>query len=151
ICGNCKARYAQMLREGVGPRAVAGVVFGGFWIRLLAVIIDGIITGVVNWAIQFAVLGRSLAGAQIAPGANPEGVFAMMGTMGILWLIGVAISATYESLFIAKLGATPGKMALSLKVVRADGSPVGLGRAIGRHFAKYLSGIILGIGYIMAA
>ena len=47
-------------------------------------------------------------------------------------------------------GKTPGKMALDLKVVRPDGGPISLGRAVGRYFAKIVSGIILMIGYIMA-
>jgi uncharacterized RDD family membrane protein YckC len=42
-------------------------------------------------------------------------------------------------------------MAMGLKVVRADGSPVSIGLAFGRYFAKMLSGFILLIGYIMAA
>ena len=41
-------------------------------------------------------------------------------------------------------------MVLGLKVVRPDGGPVSLGRAIGRYFAKILSAIILLIGFIMA-
>jgi uncharacterized RDD family membrane protein YckC len=41
-------------------------------------------------------------------------------------------------------------MALDLKVVRPDGGPISLGRAVGRYFAKIVSGIILMIGYIMA-
>jgi uncharacterized RDD family membrane protein YckC len=41
-------------------------------------------------------------------------------------------------------------MALNLKVVRPDGSPLSLGRAFARYFAKVLSGLILGIGFIMA-
>jgi uncharacterized RDD family membrane protein YckC len=61
----------------------------------------------------------------------------------------MAINCCYETFFVARLGATPGKMALGLKVVRPDGGPVGLGRAFGRYFAKFLSMIILGIGYIM--
>jgi uncharacterized RDD family membrane protein YckC len=40
-------------------------------------------------------------------------------------------------------------MALGLKVIRPGGGPVSLGRAIGRYFAKMLSTVILGIGYIM--
>ena len=41
-------------------------------------------------------------------------------------------------------------MALGLKVVRPNGGPVNLGRAVGRYFAKWLSSITLGIGYIIA-
>ena len=53
--------------------------------------------------------------------------------------------------FLGKFGATPGKMACKLKVVRPDGERISYARALGRHFAEMLSGIILYIGYIMAA
>jgi uncharacterized RDD family membrane protein YckC len=62
----------------------------------------------------------------------------------------MAIGATYEGVFVSRFAATPGKMALNLKVVRPDGSPLSLGRAFARYFAKVLSGLILGIGFIMA-
>jgi uncharacterized RDD family membrane protein YckC len=32
----------------------------------------------------------------------------------------------------------------------SEGDRVSFARAVGRHFAKYISGLILGIGYIMA-
>ena len=59
--------------------------------------------------------------------------------------------AAYDTWFIGKYGATPGKMACKLKIVVEDGSRVSYLRAFGRHFAKYLSAMILLIGYIMAA
>jgi uncharacterized RDD family membrane protein YckC len=70
--------------------------------------------------------------------------------LGVEYLIGLAIGATYEGVFVSRFGATPGKMALDLKVVRPDGGSISLGRAVGRYFAKMVSAIILGIGYIMA-
>jgi uncharacterized RDD family membrane protein YckC len=74
-----------------------------------------------------------------------------MVLLGLAYLLGIAMGATYEGLFISRLGATPGKLVLGLRVVRPDGGKVSLSRAIGRYFAKMLSAIILGIGYIMAA
>lgn len=47
--------------------------------------------------------------------------------------------------------ATVGKRILRIKVTTLDGSPIGFGRATGRHFAKFISGLILGIGYLIAA
>jgi uncharacterized RDD family membrane protein YckC len=47
-------------------------------------------------------------------------------------------------------GATPGKMALGLKIVRPDGGPISAGRAVGRYFAEILSALTLMIGYMMA-
>lgn len=149
ICPACKNSYAQKLREGVAPAAT--VVYGGFWIRFLAAIIDGIILMVVGSIVQFALLGSLVAIPQPHAGADPMVyIGSMLGALGIAWLINTALGCCYEAFFVAKLSATPGKMALGLKVLRPDGSRVSLGRAAGRYFAKMLSAIILMIGYIMA-
>ena len=47
--------------------------------------------------------------------------------------------------------ATPGKMALGIKVTDLNGRRIGFGKATGRYFGKILSFIILGIGFIMIA
>ena len=65
--------------------------------------------------------------------------------------VGIMLAAFYYIFFHGKFGATPGKMACGLKVVRADGSKLTYGRAMGRFFGDILSGIILGIGYLMIA
>jgi uncharacterized RDD family membrane protein YckC len=69
----------------------------------------------------------------------------------IVALFGILIAASYNVFFVGKYGATPGKMALKLKVVRADGSSLTYGRACGRYFAELLSSLACMIGYIMAA
>jgi uncharacterized RDD family membrane protein YckC len=149
VCLNCRDIYAQKLREGV-PVAAA-VRYAGFWIRVLAAIIDGVILLIVGSILQFAVLG----GRAMSPMPDPMHPEVRLGetlvVLGIAWLIGMLTGATYEGVFVYKLGATPGKMALGLKVVRPGGGPVGLGRAVGRYFAKMLSAMILLIGYILVA
>ena len=47
--------------------------------------------------------------------------------------------------------ATLGKMALGIAVTDVDGRRITFMRATGRHFAKMISGLILLIGYLMAA
>jgi uncharacterized RDD family membrane protein YckC len=47
--------------------------------------------------------------------------------------------------------ATVGKMALGIIVTDLEGRGIGFGRATGRYFAKILSALILGIGFLMAA
>ena len=69
----------------------------------------------------------------------------------IVTLIQFIIPAVYTTWFLGKYGATPGKMACKIKVVRSDGESVSYGRALGRHFAKWLSWMILCIGFLMAA
>lgn len=148
VCIECKVGYAQKLREGVAVAAT--VKFAGFWIRFVAMMIDSIILLAVNGALQFAVLGGRAANPFPDP-THPEAHIAdTIAIFGIAWLLGAAASATYEGLFVGKLGATPGKMALSLRVVRPGGGPVSMGRAFGRYFAKMLSSFTLGIGYIIA-
>ena len=156
VCQYCKDAYAQKLREGVAPAAY--VQYGGFWLRFVAFLIDAIILAIPLAILQglfFAVLGVSF-GRMATPNSNPtpDEALQLMGTMfgaiGLSFLIGTAINCAYETFFLCKYGATPGKMALGLKVVRPDGSGISAGRAIGRHFSKLLSAIILYIGYIMA-
>jgi uncharacterized RDD family membrane protein YckC len=138
ICSNCKIAYAQKLREGV---ASAGTfIYAGFWIRFVAALLDGIILLVASVVVQLL----------LAPMLRSGRTDVMLMALGIESLIGMAIGATYEGVFVSRFGATPGKMALDLKVVRPDGGPLSLGRAVGRYFAKIVSWIILAIGYIMA-
>jgi len=148
VCADCKLAYAQKLREGV-PIGAA-VRYAGFWIRFVAALIDGIILFVLSSILQFAVLGTR-AGNPLPDPAHPEGHIAeTISILAVAWLLGTLIGATYEGLFVARLSATPGKMALSLKVVRPGGGPVSLGRAVGRYFAKLLGTFTLMIGYIIA-
>ena len=86
-------------------------------------------------------------GLSAGPGGdNAAGIAAALATIPI----SIALSVAYEAYFLSTRGATPGKMALGLRVVTADGGPISVGLAIGRYFAMYLSGLTLMIGYIMA-
>jgi uncharacterized RDD family membrane protein YckC len=154
VCPYCKYSYVQKLREGVAPLQPA-FYYGGFWIRFVAAVIDGIIMGVTSSAVQLLLLGsvyRPFANMRepMPPDQALAAFGAIMGTLALSMLIGVAIGASYEGFFVSRVGATPGKMALGLKVVRPNGGPVSLGRAVGRYFAKWLSSMTLGIGYIIA-
>jgi uncharacterized RDD family membrane protein YckC len=75
---------------------------------------------------------------------------AILSGLGLMTLISLAINVAYEAYFLSTRGATPGKMALGLKVIRADGGPVSAGLAVGRYFASILSALTLCIGYIIA-
>jgi uncharacterized RDD family membrane protein YckC len=154
VCPNCKNTYVQKIREGVAPFRPA-FVYGGFWIRFAAVFIDGIILGVASGAVQLLLVGsvyRPLPGMreQLPPDQVLAVLGAAMGTLAISMLVNIAIGSTYEAVFISRVGATPGKMVLGLKVVRPNGAPVSLGRAFGRYFAKILSSLTFCIGYIIA-
>lgn len=144
VCAQCKPTFVQKLKEGVV--AHAALEYAGFWRRFAAVLVDGIILWIVNSGVAMLVLASM--GQLPSPEQDPRAFLTMQG---ILVFIQMAIGISYEVGFIGKYGATPGKMACRIKVVTPDGGPVTYGRALGRYFAKLLSGFILLIGYIMAA
>jgi len=45
--------------------------------------------------------------------------------------------------------ATPGKLALGIRVTDLHGARISLPRALGRYPAKYLSALLFGIGFLM--
>jgi uncharacterized RDD family membrane protein YckC len=101
--------------------------YGGFLERFGAIVIDAIVLSV-----AIAIL-----------------TIVTFGSGGIVWLFGPWI---YEALMLSSAKqATLGKMALGLVVTDIEGRKLSFGRATGRHFAKYISAFILGIGFIMAA
>lgn len=139
VCAFCKPVFAQKLREGVVP--VGAQQYGGFWIRFLAVLIDGLILAVVS---LFYSPFITMSGLDMH---DPARVFVVFG---ILTGIGFLIRMAYETWFIGRFGATPGKMVCHLKVVRPDGRPLTYQRALGRFCAKVLNDFTLLIGYIIA-
>ncbi len=139
VCGECKGVFFQRIKEGA---ALPGEFhYAGFWIRFAARFLDGIIMYVVG-------LGLQLLFAGAVSGSNPDS-----GTIyfSIYMVIAIAIGIAYPTFFLGKYGATPGKMAAGIKVVRPDGEPITYLRAFGRYFAELLSGFTFGIGYLMAA
>jgi uncharacterized RDD family membrane protein YckC len=148
ICASCKPVFFQKLKEGA--RLPAAMTYGGFWIRFGAKLIDGIVLGVVNFALSF-VIGLAAAPGYAASG--PQNV-ASAGSVAVVvatTVLQIALAVAYATFFIGRYAATPGKMVCGLKVVTADGGRVSYGRALGRYFAEILSSLILSIGYIMAA
>ncbi len=140
ICAACKPVFFQKVKEGA---LIPGtLVYAGFWIRFGAKFLDGLIQQVVGFVI--GLVGGSIAGAS---GKDEMGILATI----LIYFFSIGFGIAYNTWFIGKFGATPGKMACKLKVVRPDGSPVSYMRALGRHFAEMLSGLILLMGYIMAA
>jgi uncharacterized RDD family membrane protein YckC len=141
VCAGCKPVFVQKIKEGV---SVAGAMeYAGFWLRFGAWMIDAFIMWIFNLII-FIPMGMFTS-------ATPENPTVFFSFMPVIMLVQYAIPAAYETWFVGKYGATPGKMACKLKVVVEDGERVTYLRALGRHFAKWLSAMILAIGYIMAA
>ena len=147
VCANCKPAFLQKLQEGAAINTGA-LNYASFGPRFLAFVIDNVILFVVNWGIQFAVLGVGVATVGHTPGARP----AVPLTLSFLAMaLAMTVRVCYESLLVGRYGATVGKMALKLQVVTAEGQRVSYARAFGRYFAKILSGLTCLIGFIIAA
>ena len=142
VCANCKPVFFQRIREGVG--LVGAMEFAGFWIRFGAKVIDGLLLWVVYMTISVAL---SVA---IAYAGNQNPVMSAVLAISI-FLIEIGISMAYSVYFVGKHGATPGKMALGLKIVMSDGTNLNYGMATKRFFAEMLSAFTMYIGYLLAA
>ncbi|NCC51575.1 MAG: RDD family protein [Spartobacteria bacterium] len=144
VCAACKPVFFQRVLEGA---PISGEMrYAGFWIRFGAKFVDGILLGLVNMLLSFVAGMTMMASATSNGGEN-----LILLQQVILWVVQTSIGLGYYVFFLGRFGATPGKMAMRIKVVRADGSPISYGRAFGRFFAEWLSAIILYIGYIMVA
>jgi uncharacterized RDD family membrane protein YckC len=154
VCAQCKPIFMQRMREG--GQAIGQRRYAGFWIRFVARLIDGVLLFIVSLIISIP-LTLVMGGAAIGIGGSRDPAAALAALPAILALAGlraliqIAIGVTYEAYFVSTRGGTLGKLALGLKIIKADGSPVPLGLAAGRYFAQILSSIILFIGYIMIA
>ncbi|WP_218578131.1 RDD family protein [Vineibacter terrae] len=125
-----------------GQAPMQGPVYAGFWLRFVAYIIDAIVVNIAAYILGF-IVGLAIG---FGGGRDAQAMQLVMGILGIVlaWLY----FALQES---SAASATLGKRALGLRVLCSDGARLSFGRATGRFFAKIISGIILMIGYIMAA
>jgi uncharacterized RDD family membrane protein YckC len=130
----------------------SSVRYGGFWIRFVAIVIDWIVLAVVTWPIR-AFLFAIMHVPRYDWGPYYDGHFGpLFAAVPAVFGASTVISWLYEALMMSSTWqATLGKKALNLRVTDEAGNRISFARASGRHFAKYLSALILGIGYIMAA
>jgi uncharacterized RDD family membrane protein YckC len=143
------------MASGAAVASPRGWHYGGFWIRFGARVIDGLVLGV-PLLIMFALLIPNLLRTQGDP-SNPA-VAAIMALGLSIFLGYFLLVICYEVLMLKYRGATLGKMACGLKVVRADGASLGWGVSFGRFFMwnivtsgiPYLNSILMLISGIMA-
>lgn len=118
----------------------------GFWRRVIAWLIDGLILSPL-----FAVLYLLVVGSSAVPLAMQPGGMAPFRVFAALWSGWVVVSWLYYALCeCSAWQATPGKLTLGLGVTDEYGRRIGFGRATGRFFGKFLSSFILDIGYMLA-
>jgi uncharacterized RDD family membrane protein YckC len=114
------------------------VAYAGFWLRLAAVVLDGALLGAVGLAMGVAALAWTARGG---------GADAQVLTAAVALVIGWLYFALMES---SPGGATFGKRAFRLQVLTADRmARIGFLRATGRWAGRWVSAVVLAIGYLM--
>jgi uncharacterized RDD family membrane protein YckC len=122
------------------------VDYAGFWWRVLAYIIDGLIVSIIFFPLSMA-LGLVL----VASGADPDSPAMPAVNLG---LNGIQIAATWLYHAFCESSSwqgTIGKKVLGLRVTDMNGNQISFARATGRYFGMILSGMICGIGFLMVA
>lgn len=110
--------------------------YADFGSRFAAALLDGVILSIVGIIVGFvlgAILGKD----------GPKFIPFILQT-AIAWFY-------YAYLESSPKQATIGKQALKIIVTDIDGNPISFSKATIRYFSKWISGLILLIGYIMAA
>jgi uncharacterized RDD family membrane protein YckC len=141
-----------MQQQAAGYGYAPQVRYGGFWIRFVAVFIDGIIVsipGIILGVIVGVMYGvaNSVSNNNTSNAANT----AFGGVQVLIDLLDFAITIGYFVYFWGK-GSTLGMRLFHLRVADANtGLPIGYGRAGLRYVGYILSIIVCYIGLIWAA
>jgi uncharacterized RDD family membrane protein YckC len=122
---------------GYGAQAVTQ--YGGFWRRLLALILDSIIVGVVASVISTILTAILRASATDAAAGGRNG------------LIGLVLGILYFGYLWSRNGQTVGYMALGMRLVRADGQPVSFVLGAVRYVLIEASFLLCAIPAIISA
>lgn len=120
----------------------------GFWIRAVALFIDSFIINVITLPIHF---GMQIALPALV-GMNEDPIMMLMLSLivGVVYLV---LYSLYVGYFYTRKGATPGKLIFQIVVVNSkNGTYCSFWQAVWREtLGKFLSYLILGIGFLMAA
>lgn len=135
--------------------------YGGFWIRLVAFTIDGIITAIPSALFTIPLIGYGLFSLMpyMAEYSETQVVSSEMASaLFLFWCLGLLSQVIwfvffwlYFALFeSSSKQATWGKQICGLRVTDECGQRISFARASGRTFGKILSYMIIYIGFMMA-
>lgn len=136
ICADCKGPFFQRLTYGEGdtpPPLADQTVMAGFWIRLVATLLDALVLSIV-FSIIVPTLGSGLN----------------LSRQDLLNLLFVAIPVLYETIMVGTWGGSLGKLFVGVRVRGQAGQRIGYARSLGRAGAKFLSLAICFVGFVIA-
>lgn len=115
---------------GAPVAAAAAGLYAGFWRRGAAYFMDGLVLCIPAWIIAWVL--------------HDNQILSFLAQMVMYWLY----TALLES---STMQATLGKKMFGTKVTDLNGERISFARASGRYFGMFLSALILGIGFLLAA
>jgi uncharacterized RDD family membrane protein YckC len=130
-CATCKAEQLLDLTSGVDQFTLD---LAGIGRRFAAYLIDFMVLWIPLIVIGIAITVALASNKEFNPiWFQPAALLAI-----VLWIV-------YEALMLASRGQTLGKMAMKIKVVRADGAELSSGQAWGRAFMRQVLASCLSI------
>jgi uncharacterized RDD family membrane protein YckC len=159
FCSGCGVTITPATGAGAGASVAAAapilqakpVHYAGFWRRFVAMVIDSCIFAPL---ILIVIVMSGMFGIAMRPTADFEGLAGVVFSMGVLMFMCLIFAGNwlyYTWMESSRRQATLGKMALGIIVTDLHGNRISFARANGRFFGKWVSGMILNIGYLMAA
>lgn len=127
-------------KTGVEPVEKPNLEYVGFWPRVGASVIDTIMLLIITMPLTYLVYGRV---------ADPRGqMFSGPADVLINWILPAVIVIWLWS----ALQATPGKLAMSARIVDADtGNPPSTSQLVIRYVGYYVSALPLFLGFLWVA
>ncbi len=146
FCISCGSQFIKEVKSG---SVVTDLEYASFGQRFVALIIDGLILGLSGFILG-AIVGGIIGLVLGLMGVDVEAIQGIAGGVG--YILGITLNWLYYTILeSSKWQATFGKKALNLVVTDVSGDKITFGRANGRYWSKFISILILCIGYLMAA
>jgi uncharacterized RDD family membrane protein YckC len=140
-CAGCKSEKLLDIQSGTDASVLQLATIGR---RFAANIIDSLLVSIPIMMSFFVFVGAMTAGGRTPPAWIGFAFLALIPLMMILQI-------SYEALLLQWRGQTVGKMALRIRVVRPDGTPISGGQAWGRAVIRgVLIHVLALINYIPA-
>lgn len=125
--------------------------YAGFWLRLVAYIIDYIVFNIAFTFISLPLMARSGLAFWIQhQPQTPEQMMTFLGAFARIGLLALFCNWLYFALLeSSRWQATIGKKTLGLEVTDLTGRRISFARASGRYFGKIISAMIFFVGFFM--
>jgi len=153
---SCQSCGEPINNSSAGPglsgfaAARPSVVYAGFWLRLVAYLVDSFLLGILLSPVLAGILMNNHVQTSMQDfvkfyTGDTRQAFALQL---LIYLVAWLYFASFES---SAWQATLGKRMLGLRVTDLQGKRISFARASGRSFGKIISGFFFLLGFVMAA